>query len=170
MPRTWLNPSRRSAPASGVLSSRRTYQTVQTVHVLGDPVDAPPLCVHSLDQILLWRDPLSSPSPTLLRCRCSGSGPRPTESHATAADRWTWLVLAAHTQLRLARPLAQDLRRPWERPMAPERLTPARVRRGFRNLCAGAAVVKPSTVMFSADARMASSRAPLAQCLTFHHS
>ncbi|GAA4975895.1 hypothetical protein GCM10025331_83260 [Actinoplanes utahensis] len=53
-----------------------------------------------------------------------------------AADRWTWLVLSAHTQLRLARPLAQDLRRPWERPMAPERLTPARVRRGFRNLCA----------------------------------
>ena len=29
-----------------------------------------------------------------------------------AADRWTWLVLAAHTQLRLARPLAADLRRP----------------------------------------------------------
>lgn len=51
-----------------------------------------------------------------------------------AADRWTWLVLAAHTQLRLARPLAQDLRRPWERPMTAERLTPARVRRGFRNL------------------------------------
>jgi hypothetical protein len=31
-----------------------------------------------------------------------------------AADRWTWLVLAAYTQLRLARPLAEDLRRPWE--------------------------------------------------------
>lgn len=30
-----------------------------------------------------------------------------------AADRWTWLVIAAHTQLRLARPLAVDLRRPW---------------------------------------------------------
>jgi hypothetical protein len=29
-----------------------------------------------------------------------------------AADRWTWLVVAAHTQLRLARPLAADLRRP----------------------------------------------------------
>ena len=33
-----------------------------------------------------------------------------------AADRWTWLVIAAHTQLRLARPLAADLRRPWEKP------------------------------------------------------
>jgi hypothetical protein len=51
-----------------------------------------------------------------------------------AADRWTWLVIAAHTQLRLARRLAADLRRPWERPLAPERLTPARVRRGFRYL------------------------------------
>ena len=51
-----------------------------------------------------------------------------------AADRWTWLVIAAYTQLRLARPLAADLRRPWERPLSPERLTPARVRRGFRYL------------------------------------
>jgi DDE superfamily endonuclease len=44
-----------------------------------------------------------------------------------AADRWTWLVIAAHTQLRLARPLAADLRRPWEQPARPGRLTPARV-------------------------------------------
>jgi hypothetical protein len=51
-----------------------------------------------------------------------------------AGDRWTWLVIAAHTQLRLARPLAADLRRPWEKPLPPERLTPARVRRGFRHL------------------------------------
>jgi DDE superfamily endonuclease len=52
----------------------------------------------------------------------------------TAADRWTWLIIAAHTQLRLARPLAIDLRRPWERPTEPTRLTPARVRRAFRHL------------------------------------
>jgi DDE superfamily endonuclease len=51
-----------------------------------------------------------------------------------AADRWTWIMLAAYTQLRLARPLAADLRRPWERPTPPQRLTPARVRRGFRHL------------------------------------
>ncbi|GIM87122.1 hypothetical protein Sar04_38580 [Salinispora arenicola] len=56
-----------------------------------------------------------------------------------AADRWTWLILAAYTQLRLARPLAADLRRPWERPAPPERLTPARVRRGFRHLHANSA-------------------------------
>lgn len=51
-----------------------------------------------------------------------------------AADRWTWLVIAAHTQLRLVRGLTTDLRRPWERPCRTDRLTPARVRRGFRYL------------------------------------
>jgi hypothetical protein len=51
-----------------------------------------------------------------------------------AADRWSWLILAAYTQLRLARHLATDLRRPWEKPAAPHRLTPARVRRAFRHL------------------------------------
>jgi len=51
-----------------------------------------------------------------------------------AADRWTWIVIACHTQLRLARLLAADLRRPWERPAPPGRLTPARVRRGFRRV------------------------------------
>jgi hypothetical protein len=56
-----------------------------------------------------------------------------------AADRWTWLIIAAHTQLRLARPLAADLRRPWERAVPAGRLTPARVRRGFRNIRAKAA-------------------------------
>jgi hypothetical protein len=51
-----------------------------------------------------------------------------------AADRWTWLLIAAYTQLRLARCAVADLRRPWERATAPGRLTPARVRRGFRHL------------------------------------
>jgi DDE superfamily endonuclease len=51
-----------------------------------------------------------------------------------AADRWTWLTLAVYAQLRLARPLATDLRLPWERPAPPGRLTPARIRRGFRRL------------------------------------
>ena len=50
------------------------------------------------------------------------------------ADRWTWLILAAHTQLRLARPLVADLRLPWERRLTPTRLTPTRVRRGFPGL------------------------------------
>ncbi|MGW1365502.1 hypothetical protein ACWCQP_50595, partial [Streptomyces chartreusis] len=67
----------------------------------------------------------------------------PKVRHADSADLWTWLIIAAHTQLRLARPLAKDLRRPWERPAEPRRLTPARVRRGFRNVRATAA--RPAT-------------------------
>ncbi len=43
-----------------------------------------------------------------------------------AADRWTWLVVAAYTQLRLARTLAANLRRPWERPTGPGRPGPGR--------------------------------------------
>lgn len=50
------------------------------------------------------------------------------------ADRWTWLVVAAYTQLRLARGLVADDRLPWERPCDRAKLTPARVRRGFRRL------------------------------------
>jgi hypothetical protein len=50
------------------------------------------------------------------------------------ADRWTDLVIAAITQLRLARGVVDDLRLPWERNREPNKLTPARVRRGFRRL------------------------------------
>ena len=64
-----------------------------------------------------------------------------------AADRWTWLLITAYTQLRLARDLTGDLRRPWEKPRSAHRLSPARVRRGFRNLrpqlTCPAAVPKP---------------------------
>lgn len=60
------------------------------------------------------------------------TAPKIRDPHA--ADRWTWLILACHAQLRLARPLAEDLRLPWERPARPGRLTPARVRRGFRDI------------------------------------
>ncbi|MEV7395342.1 hypothetical protein [Streptomyces sp. NPDC091215] len=33
------------------------------------------------------------------------------------ADRWTWLIIAAYTQLRLARTLVADHRLPWEKPL-----------------------------------------------------
>ena len=48
-----------------------------------------------------------------------------------AADRWTWLMPAAYTQLRLGRPPAADLRRPWERSPPPQRLTLTRTAEGF---------------------------------------
>jgi DDE superfamily endonuclease len=59
---------------------------------------------------------------------------RPKLRDPAAADRWTWLVIAAYAQLRLARPLAEDARLPWQRPCLPGRLTPARVRRGYRRI------------------------------------
>lgn len=59
---------------------------------------------------------------------------RPKLRTPEASERWTWLIIAAHTRIRLLRGAAADLRRPWEKPAEPGRLTPARVRRGFRNL------------------------------------
>jgi hypothetical protein len=50
------------------------------------------------------------------------------------AARWTWLILAVLTQLRLARDHARDQRLPWEKPAVPGRLTPGRVRRDFPRL------------------------------------
>jgi hypothetical protein len=72
--------------------------------------------------------------------------PRPR--HPEQADRWTWLVLAGYTQLRLARQVAGDQRLPWERPRPQPRLSPLRVRRGFPQLLAAlgspAATPKPA--------------------------
>ncbi|HEY3953382.1 MAG TPA: transposase [Streptosporangiaceae bacterium] len=59
---------------------------------------------------------------------------RPKLRDPAAAGRRTWLIIACYARLRLARTLAEDLRLPWQRPCAPGRLTPARVRRGFRNI------------------------------------
>jgi hypothetical protein len=50
------------------------------------------------------------------------------------AERWTWLVVAMLTQLRLARRDVEDLRLPWERRRDVSYLTPARTRRAFRRL------------------------------------
>lgn len=55
----------------------------------------------------------------------------PRVRHPEQADRWTWLVLAAYTQLRLARYVVADQKLPWEKPLAAEKLTPYRVLRGF---------------------------------------
>ena len=65
------------------------------------------------------------------------------------AGRWVRLLMAAHAQLLLARPLAAGLRWPWEKQPDPARpLAPGRVRRGFRNirreLGTPARVAKPS--------------------------
>jgi len=54
----------------------------------------------------------------------------PRVRHPEQADRWTWLMVAAYTQLRLARGCVADRRLPWERRYASAQLTPLRVRRG----------------------------------------
>jgi DDE superfamily endonuclease len=58
----------------------------------------------------------------------------PKIRHPDQADTWTWLVLAAYTQLRLARPLVADHRLPWQPRQPADKLTPGRVRRGFGHL------------------------------------
>jgi hypothetical protein len=57
---------------------------------------------------------------------------RPLLRDPAAADRWTWLVIAACAQLYLARSLAAITRLPWQRPQPAAAMTPARVRAGFR--------------------------------------
>jgi PAS domain-containing protein len=58
----------------------------------------------------------------------------PRVRHPEQADRWTLLLLAGYTQLRLAQPLVTDQRLPWERPLPAWRLTPCRVRRALSAL------------------------------------
>jgi hypothetical protein len=78
------------------------------------------------------------------------------------ADRWTWLVLAAYTQLRLAKTVVADQRLPWERPRPPGQLSPYRVRRGFpRLLCAlGSPASAPKPFGRSPGRPKGSSRGP----------
>lgn len=58
----------------------------------------------------------------------------PKLRHPEQADLWTWLVVAAYTQLRLARTVVADRRLPWEKPLPARRLTPCRVLRAFSSL------------------------------------
>ena len=56
--------------------------------------------------------------------------------HPEQVSRWTWLIICAITQLRLARPVAEDHRQRWERRRRQGRLSPGRVRRDFARLAA----------------------------------
>jgi hypothetical protein len=55
----------------------------------------------------------------------------PRLRHPEQADRWTWLIVAAYTQLRLLRGWVSDQRLPWQRPLPAQHLTPGRVRQGL---------------------------------------
>jgi hypothetical protein len=71
-------------------------------------------------------------------CKQTLNWTTPRVRHPEQADRWTWLVLLAYTQLRLARRAIEERHLPWERPQRPDRraLTPARVRQAFSELLA----------------------------------
>jgi hypothetical protein len=105
---------------------------------------------HELDLDLAWRAYIRrfDLEHTVRFCKQTLGWTTPRPRHPAQADRWTWLVLAGYTQLRLARQLATDQRLPWERPRPQPRRSPYRVRRGFpRLLCAlgsPAAAPKPS--------------------------
>jgi DDE superfamily endonuclease len=60
-----------------------------------------------------------------------------------AADRWTWLLIAAWNQLWLARPLAAAVRLPWQPAVPAAEMTPGRVRAAFR--CVRAATGTPAS-------------------------
>jgi hypothetical protein len=86
-----------------------------------------------LDLDLLWRAYIRRCDLEHTRRFCTQSlgGTTPRVRHPEHAARWTWLVVAASTQWRLARPWITDRRLPWERPLALRQLTPCRVRRAL---------------------------------------
>ena len=95
--------------------------------------DAAAVDVNRLWRVFLRRFDLAH---TFRFCKQTLGLTRPRLRSPAQADRWAWLLLAADTQRRLARGLAEDLRRPWpwERPVPPEQLSPCRVRRGDRRI------------------------------------
>ena len=52
-------------------------------------------------------------------CKQTLNWTTPRVRHPEQADRWTWLVLLAYTQVRLARRASDDQRLPWKRPSVP---------------------------------------------------
>jgi hypothetical protein len=103
---------------------------------------------------------------TLRFCKQALGWTTPRVRHPEQADRWTWLVLAAHAQLRLARAVVADRRLPWERPLASARLTPARVRRGFSALlpALGSPADAPKPCARSSGRPEGSRRGPAPRC------
>jgi hypothetical protein len=67
-------------------------------------------------------------------CKQTLNWATPRPRHPDQADRWTWLVAAAYTQIRLARPHVADQRLPGEPPLPASELTPSRVRRALSRL------------------------------------
>jgi hypothetical protein len=146
--RAWagLHPKQQAHPARGTRTTRPIVRgTVVLVEVSRLPARSYPpktlwLWWHgpdgALDLDLLWRAYVRrfDLEHTLRFCKQSLGWTTPRVRQPEQADRWTWLVVAAYTQLRLARPGVADRRLPWERRLDPDKLTPSRVRRAVSAL------------------------------------
>jgi hypothetical protein len=145
--RAWagLHPKQQNHPGRGTRKPRPIVRgTVVRVEVSRLPARPYPPQVLWLwwagagapDLDLLWRAYVRrfDLEHTLRFCKQSLGWTTPRVRHPEQADRWTWLVVAAYTQLRLARPWIADRRLPWERPLDLGRLTPCRVRRALSAL------------------------------------
>jgi DDE superfamily endonuclease len=118
----------------------------------------------ALDLDLVWRAYVRrfDLEHTVRFCKQTLGWTTPRPRHPEQADRWTWLVLAAYTQLRLARAVVADARLPWERPPPPGRLSPVRVCRGFPQLLVrlGSPAAAPKPAGRSPGRPKGSSRGP----------
>jgi hypothetical protein len=142
---TGLHPKQQAHPGRGTRKPRPIVRgTVVLVEVARLPARPYPPKVLWLwwagpgepDLDLLWRAYVRrfDLEHTLRFCKQSLGWTTPRVRHPEQADRWTWLVVAAYTQLRLARSWVADRRLPWERPLDSDQLTPARVRRALSAL------------------------------------
>jgi hypothetical protein len=143
-----LHPKQQRHPGHGTRGPRLLIERGTIIRVAVERVPAktrPPKVLWlwwagpgHLDLDLVWRAYIRrfDLEHTVRFCKQTLGWTTPRPRHPEQADRWTWLVLAAYTQLRLARAVADDQRLPWERPRPQPRLSPLRVRRGFPRLLA----------------------------------
>ncbi|MFL5279941.1 MAG: NF041680 family putative transposase [Rhodopila sp.] len=145
--RAWsgLHPKQQAHPGRGTRKTRPIVRgTVVLVEVSRLPARPYPPQLLWLwwagpgtpDLDLLWRAYVRrfDLEHTLRFCKQNLGWTTPRVRHPEQADRWTLLVVAVYTQLRLARPWIADRRLPWERSLDPAKLTPSRVRRALSAL------------------------------------
>jgi len=135
-------------PAKG---SRRTRPTVRGTLVLVEVEHLPRQTRIPKRLWLWWRGPAQPDLAVLWRayahrfdlehtfrlCKQTLNWTTPRVRTPQQADLWTWLVVLAYTQLRLARRTIQDVHLPWEAAQRPDRrvLTPVACARHFHNSC-----------------------------------
>jgi hypothetical protein len=119
----WLAAAGQAGEAAG------RYQPLEPMWLWASDPEASPGLVAAIWQAYLRRFDIEH----LFRFIKSRLGwSRPMLRDPPAADRWTWLIIACCAQLWIARPIAAQVRLPWQRPQAPGAMTPGRVRAGFR--------------------------------------